>query len=75
MRQKFFHGTSTVTCANSVLQEFMRHPSLLNPANRVSPQPEIQIADPHRALERHVNIGFVVRWHRMNWSQLRMLDD
>lgn len=55
--------------------KFMRHPSLFNAANMANPQSEIQIADPHRALERRADIGLLVRQHRMNWSQLRKLDD
>ena len=58
IRPKAFHGTNSITCANSVLPTFMRHPGLFKPASIANKQPEIQIVDTHESLETRVSIGF-----------------
>jgi hypothetical protein len=58
MRPKVFHGTNSMTCANSVLPTFMRHPGLLKPVSIANCKPELQIVDTHESLETRVNTGF-----------------
>ena len=40
-----FHGTNSVTCANSVLPRFMRHSRSLNPESIANEPHAIQIVD------------------------------
>ena len=58
IRPKVFHGTNSITCENSVLPTFMRHPGSFKPASIANRQIEIQIVDTHETLETCVSIGF-----------------
>src|SRR5208283_2010406 len=51
MRPKVFHGTNSITCANSVLPTFMRHSRSSNPES-IAKQPQaIQIVDTLKSLQ------------------------
>src|SRR6185295_487164 len=71
MRPKDFHGTNSMTCANSVLPTFMRHPGSLEPASIANEPTEIQIVDTHESPEAFVTIGLAVRCQQMNRTLLR----
>ena len=58
MRPNVFHGTNSMTCANSVLPTFMHHPGLFKPQRIANRQPEIQIVDTHETLETRVSNDF-----------------
>ena len=45
MRPKVFHGTNSITCANSVLPMFMRHSRLSNPESIANKPHASQIVD------------------------------
>lgn len=57
IRPNVFHGTYSMTCANSVLPTFMHYPRLFKPESIANVQIEIQIVDTHEALETPVVIG------------------
>ena len=58
MRPNVFHGTNSITCANSVLPTFMRHSGLINPRSIANDQTRIQIVDTPETLETRISIGF-----------------
>src|SRR5665811_2203668 len=58
IRPKVFHGTYSMTCANSVLPTFMRHPRSSKPGSFANVQSEIQIVDTHEFLKTRFCIGF-----------------
>ena len=69
MRPKVFHGTNSITCANSVLPTFMRHPGVGQTREHrktAKRQIEIQIADTHESLETRVNACAAARWLEIN---------
>ncbi len=70
IRPNVFHGTNSMTCANSVLHTFMRHPESFKPASIANEQSEIQIVDTHESLETRVSIGFAASWHQMSRTLL-----
>src|SRR5664279_3224298 len=57
IRPKVFHGTNSITCANSVLPTFMRHHGSFYPASIANRRFEIQIVDTHETQETSVSIG------------------
>ena len=61
IRPNVFHGTYSMTCANSVLPTFMRHPRLFKPESIANVQIEIQIVDTHETLETPVVIGSMAK--------------
>jgi hypothetical protein len=71
MRPKVFHGTNSITCANSVFPRFMRHPRSFRPVNIANTPGAIQIVDTHEMLEPHITIGVAVDHHQMNRTLLR----
>ena len=50
MRPKVFHGTYSMTCANSVLPMFILHPKLYKLEMIANAQSKIQIVDTHESL-------------------------
>src|SRR3990167_4454740 len=70
MRPNVFHGTYSMTCANSVLPTFMRHPRFFKPESIANVQTEIQIVDTHESLETPVVIGFEALSHQINRTLL-----
>src|ERR1039457_4155328 len=66
MRPKLFHGTNSMTCANSVLPTFMRHPRSVKPESLANVENEIQIVDTHKSLITLVGIGFAAGWLQLN---------
>src|SRR5437867_655793 len=72
IRPKVFHDTNSMTCANSVLPTFMRHPGSVKPASIANRQSEIQIVDTHESLETRVSIGFAAGWHQINRTLLEI---
>ena len=73
MRPKVFHGTNSITCANSVLPTFMRHPESFKPASIADEPSEIQIVDTHETLETRISISFAAHWHQMNRTLLKCM--
>ena len=57
MRPKVFHGTYSMTCANSVLPTFIRHPRSSKPKSIANIQSKIQIVDTHESLKTRFIIG------------------
>src|ERR1035437_6579537 len=55
MRPKLFHGTNSMTCANSVLPTFMRHSGSFKPESIANLHHKIQIVDTPKALDAYVN--------------------
>src|ERR1700730_12785792 len=55
MRPNVFHGTNSMTCANSVLPTFMRYPRSPKPERIANAEFEIQIVDTREVLEPRVN--------------------
>src|ERR1017187_5396140 len=51
MRPKVFHGTNSITCANSVLPTFMRRSRLSNPESIANEPNAIQIVDTLKSLQ------------------------
>lgn len=51
MRPKVFHGTNSITCANSVLPTFMRHSRSSNPESIANEPHAIQIVDTLNSME------------------------
>src|ERR1019366_1717703 len=66
MRPNLFHGTNSMTCANSVLPTFMRHPRSVKPESLANVENEIQIVDTHKSLITLVGIGFAAGWLQLN---------
>src|SRR3989338_7703027 len=66
MRPKLFHGTYSMTCANSVLPTFIRHPKLSKPGMIANAQYEIQIVDTHESLETLINVGVAAGTSQFN---------
>jgi hypothetical protein len=58
IRPKLFHGTNSITCANSVLPTFMLYLGSFKPASIANRHSEIQIVDTHETLETRVSTGF-----------------
>src|SRR5260221_10938106 len=54
MRPNVFHGTYSMTCANSVLPTFMRYPGSAKPESIANVESEIQIVDTHELLETRI---------------------
>jgi len=59
-RPKVFHGTNSMTWANSVLPMFMRHHRVLKPESIAKMKNEIQIVDTHEPLATRISIAFAV---------------
>ena len=57
IRPNVFHGTYSMTCANSVLPTFMRYPRSSKPKSIANVQFKIQIVDTHESLATPVVIG------------------
>jgi len=70
MSPKVFHGTNSITCANSALPTFMRHPRSSRPASIANKPSEIQVVDTHETLEPRINIGVAVDHGQMNRTLL-----
>ena len=66
MRPKVFHGTYSMTCANSVLPIFMLHPKFAKPGMIANAYSEIQIVDTHESLETLINIDIAVGMAQFN---------
>src|ERR1017187_7610510 len=66
MRPKVFHGTNSITCANSVLPTFMRYPGSFRPASIANRRPEVQIVDTHEPLKARAGIGLPAYRPRFN---------
>src|SRR3954467_11172625 len=60
MRPKVFHGTNSITCANSVLPTFMRHLGSVQPESIANSPPGVQIVDTPESPETTANAGFTV---------------
>src|SRR5450756_1174918 len=73
MRPKVFHGTYSMTCANSVLPTFMRHPRSSKPGSFAHVQSEIQIVDTHEFLKTRFCIGFSAFPPYINRTLLKLL--
>jgi hypothetical protein len=58
MRLKFFHGTNSITCANSVLPTFMLNPKFNKPEIIANGQFQIQIVDTPKNAETLASISF-----------------
>jgi len=58
MRPKVFHGTYSMTCANSVLPTFMLHPRFTKPESIANAQSKIQIVDTHLSFKTTIDIDF-----------------
>jgi hypothetical protein len=54
-RPKVFHGTNSMSWANSVLPTFMRHPRVFKPESIAKMENEIQIVDTHESLETRIS--------------------
>jgi hypothetical protein len=63
IRPKVFHGTNSITCANSALPTFMPYPGSFKPASIANEQSQIQIVDTHESPETRVSTGFAACWH------------
>ena len=53
---KVCQGSNAISCANSVLRAFMRHPGSLNPESIVNVRNEIQIVDTHEVSGIRINV-------------------
>ena len=60
MRPNVFHGTYSITCANSVLPMFMLHPKFSKLGMIANVQPKIQIVDTHLLPGNIINIDVAV---------------
>ena len=69
MRPKVFHGTNSMTCANSVLPTFMRHPELFKPASIA----RTQISDISEQAQLHRVSGTGKRAHGIE-SEIQIVD-
>ena len=70
-RPDVFHGTYSMTCANSVLPTFMRYPRSSKPESIANAQFEIQIVDIHESLATRAVIGFAPFRHHINRTLLK----
>jgi len=73
MRPKVFQGTNSITCANSVLPTFMRHPGSIKSGSIANRRFAIQIVDTRELLETRVNAGFVVDSYQINRTLLILM--
>jgi hypothetical protein len=70
MRPKVFHGTNSITCANSVLPTFMLVPGSFKPASIANWRLKIQIVDTHETLETRASTSFGACWIEINRTLL-----
>ena len=70
MRPKVFHGTNSITCANSVVPRFMRHPKSFRPVSIANTPGAIQIVEPHATLEPRITIDVAVDHSQMHRTRL-----
>jgi hypothetical protein len=66
MRPNDFHGTNSMTCANSVLPTFMRRSGFCKPRSIANRQSKIQIVDTLESCKTRVIIGFLAPDAKMN---------
>src|SRR3989338_7068935 len=70
MRPNVFHGTYSMTCANSVLPTFILHSRFAKPGMIANAQSEIQIVDTHESLETLINIDVAAGTSQFNRTLL-----
>jgi len=70
MRPNVFHGTNSMSCANSVLPIFIRHSRARKPVSIANQGTEIQIVDTLESPETRVSSGFAHRAHGINRTLL-----
>jgi len=66
VRPKVFHSTNTITCANSVLPTFMRHPGSFRPVSIANTPGAMHIVDTDATLEPRITMGVAVDHGQMN---------
>ena len=75
MRAKVFHGTNSITCANSVLPTFMRYSRLSNPESIANERHAIQIVDTPNSLDVVVIKGLASPMSKMNRTAVRKINE
>jgi hypothetical protein len=66
MRPKVFHGTNSITCANSVLPTFMRHLGSVQPESIANWPFGVRIVDTPESLETIANADFTAGRQRID---------
>ncbi len=66
MRPKVFHGTYSMTCANSVLPTFIRHSRIIKSERIANADSEIQIVDTHESFKTLFHTDFFARSIQIN---------
>jgi len=75
MREKVFHGTNSIPCANIVLPTFMRYSRSLNPESIANEPQEIQIVDTLKLLSPLLANGLDGEAPKLIRTAARIYDD
>src|SRR5215208_3982410 len=75
MRPKVFHGTNSITCANSVLPTFMRHLGSVQPESIANWPFRIQIVDTSESLETTDNAGLTAGRQRIDRTLVKEFNE